>query len=57
MYNREVVIRRADGAVDTLNTWDTLMLDPVLPGFSCSVSDIFSGLDRLAAMEMEGEGS
>ena len=51
LYNREVVIRRSGGAIHTLTGDDTLTLDPVLPGFSCSVSEIFSDLDQMAAME------
>ena len=54
LYNREVVVRPAGGAIHTLTAEDMLALDPVLPGFSCSVAEIFSDLDQLIMLETEG---
>jgi Uma2 family endonuclease len=38
---RTVVALPADGPPQTLTEDDTLNLDPALPGFTCSVRDIF----------------
>ncbi len=52
-YNREVVVRQSTGEIRVLTADDMLTGEPVLPGFSCSVAEIFSGLDRLAALRTE----
>ena len=53
-YNREVTVRQSTGGTRVLATDDILTGEPVLPGFSCSVAEIFSGLDRAAALRAEG---
>lgn len=55
IYNREVTVRQSTGETRVLTTDDVLTGEPVLPGFSCSVAEIFSGLDRAAALRAEGE--
>ena len=52
-YNREVTARQSTGEIRVLTTDDILTGEPVLPRFSCSVSEIFSGLDRVAALRGE----
>ena len=52
-YNREVTVRQSTGEIRVLTTDDILTGEPVLPTFSCSVSEIFSGLDRVAALRAE----
>ncbi len=52
-YNREVTVRQSTGEIRVLTTDDILTGEPVLPGFSCSVAEIFSGLDRMAALRAE----
>lgn len=54
-YNREVTVRQSTGETRVLTTDDTLTGEPILPGFSCSVAEIFSGLDRMAASRAENE--
>ncbi len=54
-YSREVTVRQSTGEIHVLTTDDVLAGEPVLPGFSCSVAEIFSGLDRVAALRAEGE--
>ena len=54
-YNREVTVRQSTGETRVLTTDDTLTGEPILPGFSCSVAEIFSGLDRVAALRAEVE--
>lgn len=54
-YNREVTVRQSTGEIRVLTTDDVLTGDPVLSGFSCSVAEIFSGLDRAAALRREVE--
>ena len=54
-YNREVTVRQSTGETRVLATDDILTGEPVLPGFSCSVAEIFSGLDRVAALRAEVE--
>ena len=39
---REIVTHRSDGAEHTFTTGDALTLEPVLPGFTCPVDDIFA---------------
>ncbi len=39
---QEIVTHRDDGAVQSFIMGDTLILDPVLPGFTCPVDDIFA---------------
>ena len=53
-YNREVTVRQSTGETRVLATDDILTGEPVLPGFSCSVAEMFSGLDRAAALRAEG---
>ena len=53
VYNREVTVRQNTGEIRVLTTDDKLTGEPVLPGFSCSVAEIFSGLDRMAALRAE----
>lgn len=38
---REVTVRRPAGRIDTLRAADTLTAEPVLPGFSVKVADLF----------------
>ena len=52
-YNREVAVRQSTGEIRVLTANDILTGEPVLPGFSCSVAEIFSGLDRVAALRTE----
>ena len=52
-YNREVTVRQSTGETRVLTTDDILTGEPVLPGFSCSVADIFAPLDRAAALRGE----
>ena len=40
--NQEIVAHREDGAVRRFGINDTLTCEPVLPGFTCSVADIFA---------------
>ena len=54
-YNREVTVRQSTGETRVLATDDILTGEPILPGFSCSVAEIFSGLDRVAALRAEVE--
>lgn len=54
-YNREVTVRQSTGEIHVLTVDDNLTGEPVLPGFSCSVAEIFSGLDRGAALRREVE--
>ena len=54
-YNREVTVRQSTGETRVLATDDILTGEPILPGFSCSVTEIFSGLDRVAALRAEVE--
>ena len=54
-YNREVIVWQSTGEIRVLTTDDILTGEPVLPVFSCSVSEIFSGLDRAAALGGEVE--
>lgn len=53
LYHREVTARQSTGEIHVLTTDDMLTLDPVLPGFSCPVADVFSDLDRMAALGTE----
>ena len=53
-YSREVTVRQSTGEICVLTTDDVLTGEPVLPAFSCSVAEIFSGLDRVAALRAEG---
>ena len=53
-YSREVTVRQSTGETRVLTTDDILTGEPVLPGFSCSVAEIFSGLDRVTALRAEG---
>ena len=39
---QEIVTHHDDGTVQQFGIGDTLALDPVLPGFSCPVADIFT---------------
>ena len=39
---REIVTHRSDGAEHTFTTGDALTLEPVLPGFTCPVDDLFA---------------
>ena len=43
--DREIVTHCDDGSVLRFTTDDILTLEPVLPGFTCPVSDIFAYLD------------
>ena len=52
-YHRELTVRQSTGEIRVLTTNDVLTGEPVLPMFSCSVSEIFSGLDRVAALRAE----
>ena len=52
-YNREVTVRQSTGEIRVLTGDDILTGEPVLPGFSCSVAEIFSGLDRVTALRAE----
>ena len=54
-YNREVTVRQSTGETRVLTTDDIFTGEPVLPGFSCSVAEIFSGLDRVTALRGEVE--
>ena len=54
-YNREVTVRQSTGEIHVLTTDDIFNGEPVLPGFSCSVAEIFSGLDRVTALRGEVE--
>ena len=38
----EIVTHRSDGTERTFTVGDTLTLEPVLPGFTCPVADIFA---------------
>ena len=38
---RTIVVYRSDGDIQMLGPEDTLTGDPVLPGFSCPVKDLF----------------
>ena len=40
--DQSIVANRADGTVQRFGASDTLTGDPVLPGFTCPVSDIFT---------------
>ncbi len=40
--SREIVAHHADGATRGFGVNDTLTCEPILPGFSCPVSDIFT---------------
>ena len=53
LYHREVTVRQSTGETRVLTTDDILTGEPVLPGFSCSVAEIFSGLDRVTALRAE----
>ncbi len=53
LYHREVTARQSTGEIHVLTTDDMLTLNPVLPGFSCPVADVFSDLDRMAALGTE----
>ncbi len=53
LYHREVTVRQATGEVKVLIADDALTGDPVLPGFSCQVAEVFSELDRMLALETE----
>ncbi len=55
VYNREVTVRQSTGEIRVLTADDVLTGEPVLPMFACSVSEIFSGLDRVAALRTEDE--
>ncbi len=52
-YHREVTVRQSTGEIRVLTTGDALSGAPVLPGFSCSVAEIFSELDRILMSETE----
>ncbi len=54
-YHREVTVRQSTGEIRVLTADEALTGEPVLPDFSCSVIDIFSGLDRMLALETEVE--
>ena len=54
-YNREVTVRQSTGEIRVLTANDILTGEPILPMFSCAVSEIFSGLDRVAALRAEDE--
>ena len=40
--SREIITHGDDGTVRRFAMGDTLTLDPVLPGFTCPVADIFA---------------
>ena len=54
LYHREVTVRQSTGEIRVLTADDVLTGEPVLPGFSCSVAEIFSDLDQLIILETEG---
>ena len=55
LYHREVTVRQSTGEIRVLIADDVLTGEPTLPGFSCSVAEIFSDLDRIPTLETEVE--
>lgn len=54
LYHREVTVRQSTGEIHVLTADGMLTGEPILPGFSCPVAEIFSDLDRILLPETEG---
>ena len=52
---RSVIIRRPGVPDEVYGPEDTLTGDPEIPGFSCTVADIFAVLDRPGAPAPQDE--